>query len=83
MVGYEELTAGQLIFIVELFVSAIIIWSVLHFLGRVIEMRTVKYIEVKIKKELNVEPKSTFSFIHNWRARRKEKKKDKDEFPLG
>jgi len=85
MPGYEDLTADQLMLIMYIVFACFMMLFSSRIIVALIERNTVKYIEVKIKKELSVEPKkaSLFTAIGEWWNKRKEKKKVKDEFPLG
>lgn len=81
MPGYEDLTPDQIIAIMYLLFLSVLIYSSCRLIGHFIEFKTVKYLEVRIKKELAINPKSSlFTMIRSWWDKRKTKKQEKEDY---
>lgn len=78
MAGWEQLTPNQIIFIFELVFAGVLVYTFGRIATVYIERNTVKYIEVKVKKELGVEPKSSlFVTLKEWWKERKERRQQR------
>jgi len=77
MAGYEQLTPDQIMTIMYIVLTCVIILFFSRVIPSILERNTVKYIEVRVKKELSIEPKSSlFTSIMEWWKARKERKKE-------